>query len=235
MSQTKVKLNYFRFFFTLVFGLFPIYGAIEWGWKFNDMLALYWFEGIVVVADGMLKYWSTHRNFLMADANREGEFLQLSLTDAIKRKFKISVMFLFVIGFFGVLHAALLWNVFFSDSTLNAGDPTQGAQKLFEHVLGSDLMMGIYVSAGMRFLLFFTDFLFRGQHKTPAAATAMAMSVMRLFILHISLIVLGFIFDMFNADAIYLVIAFVGFKALVDAGIAEMNFDSKKEKEAAVE
>jgi len=217
-----------RAIITVLFALVPIYGAYEWGWKFHDLLALYWFESLVFLADAMLKYWSTHRNYLVAKDGEEGKFESLSLVNSLRRKAKTSLVFVLVLLFFGVLHAAMLWNVFISDDNLNMGDPTNGAQKLFDYVVNSDLMLGILVSMGVRLLLYFFDFLLRSRHKTDAGAEALAMCVMRLFILHISLIVLGFIFDFFNPDAMYLLIAFVVFKALVDTGVGEMTGNSMK-------
>jgi hypothetical protein len=222
---------------TFIFALYPIYGAVEWGWQFHDLLALYWFESLVFVADAMLKYWSTHRNFLIAKKEEAHSFEQLSVGKALSWKLRVTGMFLFLLGFFGVLHAAMLWNVFISDSTLNAGNPTYGTQKLVEYVVNSDLIFGILFSAGFRFLLYVFDFMFRGKYKTSEASVAMVMCIMRLFILHISLIVLGFIFDIFDANAFGLLVAFVVFKALIDAGIGEIKPDvmEKKKDETNVE
>jgi hypothetical protein len=121
--------------------------------------------------------------------------------------------------------------LFVKTSSRTFGSPTDGVGLLLEVIFNhSTLVTAIYVSLGMHFILIITNYIIPGVWKSKDAMSSISMPFARLIVLHISILVLGFILSFFNTDLFILLILFVIFKSLVEAGLSLMSASENKSK-----
>jgi hypothetical protein len=179
----------------------------------------------------MIRFWMIHPEYLNDEKDKEKEdYIVIDRNNAFQFKLKRTFMILFVFLFFAMLHGAAVFALFVNKSSRMATSPLDGMSKLFDVIFEHEtLFAAVIASMLIHLVVLIMGYIIPGVHKTKAALDSFSSPFARLLILHISILVLGFILSFFNTDLFILVVLFVVFKSVIEAAISAFKgnkFDS---------
>lgn len=160
----------------LVVDLFPIYGVLMWGWNAVPLVMLYWMENIIA---GVL----TIPRIFISGASYGGIGLLAGVA--------MSVFFVFHYGLFCAVHGTFLMAfVSMSEGTL-AGEPPImmdiPAMFLFGMRSGLHVEYFVYAIIAFQVLVFFWEFVIKGEWKDSNPMAEMFAPYSRIIVLHLAI------------------------------------------------
>ncbi len=192
---------------------------LELGWTLGDVFVFYWAETALVTAECLLKLLFITRSAIAGKPKKDEPTPSVTFFFLIKYKIKIAIMIAVIPLFFWGLHAMVIYSELLPDTPVGTG-PIKSAQKLIDYFFLSEYMMpAMIASASWRFLLFIVEFLFGGLYKKEEGATEVVLPYARLIILHVSSLIIAFLYVVTGINAIGLTAAFTIFKSLAEAGL----------------
>ncbi len=156
----------------LAVDLFPIFAVLTMGWGAAPLVFLYWLENLIVGAVALAR---------MIGASVKDGLSGLAIMGFIGPFFVVHYgMFCFVHGVFVSVFANLS-----ADGT--PGFPSPFA--LIDQALSSGANMGLFVSAiiAVQVVLYFQDFIARGEYRTTSVQAEMTAPYGRIVVLHIGI------------------------------------------------
>ena len=175
--------------FLLIFSnLFPLFGALFFGWQISDLMLLFWLESAIIGFFNILK---------------------MAKIDGIAAIFSI----VFFIGHFGVfmsVHLMFVFALFFEDADTRGIMTLAQAADLFLHMWPA--ILALVVSHGFSFV---ENFLGRKEYLSMTLEKQMQKPYSRVVLMHLTLIIGGFMVKAFGSALLPLVLL-ITLKIIVD-------------------
>lgn len=188
----------------LLANLLPLIGVFLWGWNLSDLLLLYWIENGVIGIYTVLKMLAS----TAPERNKPSNAY---------RKLQGVPFFIVTYGFFWLIHGLFVVTMF------SRGGPTIPVQPhtfFFAAVIVSWMradvlawpVIGLFLSHGVSFV---SNFLLQGEYRRQSLDLIMNQPFERVFVLHLTIIVGGFIVMLLGSPQVVLVL-FVALKMMLD-------------------
>lgn len=206
--------------------LLPLVGVYLWGWSLTDLLLLYWLENAVVGAYTILT---------LLVAWREGP----STVTKIATKLFMVPFFTFHYGMFWFVHGLFLMT-FFGGGPRLPGQPQGFLLAPLEDALsrGDAFMWPLLAIAVSHGVAFVTQFLATGEFRTASENEVMVRPYGRVVVLHITIVVGGFLAAFLGpSQGVLVMFVFVKIVADVMAHLREdrrVRADTQALRESAV-
>ncbi len=200
-----------------------IYGVLTWGWSVFDIVFLYWAENLVIGAINVVRMLIANpapdQEFDLAglasgEISREDRMAMLgSLSIGMAMKLFLVPFFIIHYGGFCAGHGIFIFALF-SDSPEGGGHIIEHAWNLLHGPLGWSLAL----LAASHLYSFFANFIGAGEYRRTNAAALMMRPYGRIVVLHITIIIGGFL-TMYFGDPLGMLIVLVILKTVVDLGL----------------
>ncbi|NQT27325.1 hypothetical protein HQ585_18370 [candidate division KSB1 bacterium] len=192
----------------IIVNLFPIYGIIFWGWQIFPIMFLFWSENVVVGFYNILR--------MIAFKSEEG-------VTWVTKLFMIP-FFIFHYGMFTAVHGVFVIALF-GQGLFDDVDPV--SQNIFYPIISNPYMqlavLALFLSHGYSF---FANYIRKGEYKTTTLQQLMSRPYKRIVILHVTLIVGGFLVMALQSPIAGLLL-FILLKTIIDL-IAHQREHRKK-------
>jgi len=179
--------------------LFPIFGVLYWGWEIFPIMLLYWSENVIVGFYNVLR---------LATCRPEEKYSWLG---------KIFFIPFFIVhyGGFTAGHGVFVAAIFSQNATGYSGgfSPLEILRFIVENKLFLAIA-ALFVSHGYSFV---ANYLGKGEYEKADVQTLMMQPYRRVIVLHITIIIGGFLMMALNSPFIGLLF-FILFKTFMDFG-----------------
>jgi hypothetical protein len=209
----------------------PLLGVLFLGWDAFSIILVYWSENLVIGAINVLKMLTC-----APDASRlvwgdvdpndklNRERMERSRGDAVKMlrlanhgsKLFYVPFFIFHYGMFCFVHGAFIFAIFGRES--GGFGPFGGADNFFRVFSEQHLWWCVLVLAASHLWSFFVNYLGRGEYRRTAIPILMFQPYGRIVILHVAILIGGFIAMALGSNFFVLLLLIVG-KTLLDLSL----------------
>ncbi len=181
----------------IITNLIPIYGVLFMGWQVFPVIFLYWIENVIIGISNVLK-------MLLSSPGSPGQWVA---------KFFMIPFFCVHYGMFTLVHGIFIL-VFFG-GYMKSGSPMPGISDLL-NLIGS-LQIGGAVLALMlsHTVSFITNYIGNGEYKQASLSDLMAQPYGRVIILHLTIMIGGFLMMALGSPVVGLVFLIV-LKTFID-------------------
>jgi hypothetical protein len=181
----------------IITNLVPIYGVLFMGWQVFPVIFLYWIENVIIGISNVLK-------MLLSSPGSPGQWVA---------KFFMIPFFCVHYGMFTLVHGIFIL-VFFG-GYMKSGSPMPGISDLL-NLIGS-LQIGGAVLALMlsHTVSFITNYIGNGEYKQASLSDLMAQPYGRVIILHLTIMIGGFLMMALGSPVVGLVFLIV-LKTFID-------------------
>ena len=184
-------------FALIIVNLFPIFGVLFWEWEIFPIMLLFWSENVIIGLFNILKM------FLYQPDEK---------SSLLPKAFAIP-FFTFHYGGFTAGHGLFVIVLFGQDLFKNAADPR--LELIWEMIKNYNLFLAIlalFMSHGYSFI---TNYLRKGEYRHYTLQQLMFRPYKRVALLHITLIIGGFLMDMLQSPVFGLIL-FIFLKIVMD-------------------
>jgi hypothetical protein len=202
--------------------LIPIAGVLLWDWSVFEIVALYWFENVVIGAVNILKLLACTGDFRDPDDIRRDEglpaYMRTPPAPGIVRhgaKIFLIPFFAFHYGMFCFVHGAFVFALLGGKDrgTMEGGTLIgMGISSIF-HSGGKWFVIAIIAS---HLFSFGWNFIGKGEYRRASAADVMKAPYGRIVVLHIAIIFGAFVITALGSPVFLLLILIAG-KIILDA------------------
>lgn len=175
--------------------LVPVVGVLIFDWSAFDVVILFWAENVVIGVLNVFRMW-------------------LCATDEIVARVGLSVFFSFHYGMFTFVHGVFVFSLFNQDRiglAAAAGEPAA----MIETMLALNLGIPLLALALSHLYSFIWNYLGKGEYLTTTLTQLMKRPYGRVVVLHISIIVGGFLVMLLGSPA-YALLILIAIKTTFD-------------------
>ncbi|MFM2198932.1 MAG: hypothetical protein RLZZ505_2364 [Verrucomicrobiota bacterium] len=204
--------------------LIPVAGVLLWEWSVFEIVALYWFENVVIGAVNILKLTACSGDLRDPNLIRHQEelptYMRTPPAPAVIRhgaKLFLIPFFTFHYGMFCFVHGMFVFILLGGKAGGNTGgDPVSGMR---------DMISGVFETGGKWFALaivashlfsFGWNFIGKGEYLRHSLKSVMAAPYGRIVVLHIAIIFGAFVTAALGSP-VYLLLLLIAGKILLDA------------------
>lgn len=206
--------------------LLPIAGVLFWGWSVFEIVALYWFENVVIGAVNILKMLTASGD--LSDNGETSLNAQPEIPDYLKNpaagklinhgaKFFMIPFFTFHYGMFCFVHGIFVFALLGGKSgQMMTGSPFAMIGKMLPSAFASG---GAWFALAIIFshlFSFFTNYIGKGEFRRSSAPGLMGAPYGRIVVLHIAIILGAFVITALGSSVSLLVLLIIG-KIILDA------------------
>ncbi len=179
----------------------PLFGVLLFGWSVFDVVFFYWIENVIIGALNVARILTSSGELAARDDPRlQG---QKSPKKPGGAKIFLAVFFTVHYGLFCWGHQQFVIGMF--------GDERSVAEVMADPVIG----IGILAIAGSHLFSFFKNYIDGGENQRVSAATLMTRPYGRIIVLHVTIIIGGFLV-MLAGSQVLLLVALIAVKTIVD-------------------
>ena len=202
----------------VVANLVPLIGVLFWAWSAFEIVAVYWLENVTIGVVNVLKMMTCNPDPDQIDAAKFG-FTAKEL-DAIKKAgwkadLSLILMKLFFVSFFIVHYGVFCyghgWFVF---SLFERGSFPESIEQLRQFLVQEHLVWGVAALATTHLWSYFVNFLGKGEYRRTLPDRLMWQPYLRVAVLHVAIILGGFVVAMFGSTLPLLIALILGKTAL---------------------
>jgi len=214
--------RHFSLIFLIVANLLPIIGVVRWGWSVFEIVALYWFENVVIGVVNVLKILCSCPKSEETDVS--GKPLPDSLRGLNAGGFMNHASKLFLIPFFSIhyggfcfVHGIFVFALLGPKNPAGGdGDPFKNMGEWFQGFFNSDIKWFAIAIIASHFYSFFHNYIGKGEFRRMSAQDLMNAPYGRVVILHLAIIIGGFVVQALGSSVGLLTILIIG-KIIIDA------------------
>jgi len=213
--------------------LVPVVGVLFAGWSLLEVVALYWFENVVIGAINVLKMLTcapdaqylrnlhsealqrTQRKLKSSERNVANSADRLTAMGHHAFKAFIIPFFIFHYGLFCLVHGVFVFALLGPQAFAFAGGPFQVLQKMVGNILSGGTVIAALALIGSHLVSYFYYFLYQGEFRRTNVAQLMAAPYGRIVVLHITILFGAFAIHLLGQPIILLILFIVG-KTLLD-------------------
>ncbi|MDJ0918927.1 MAG: DUF6498-containing protein [Woeseiaceae bacterium] len=185
----------------------PLLGVLLFGWSVFDVVFFYWAENVIIGVINVARILKSSGEFISPDdPRRQGAKVErLGQVKQVGGAAKIFLAAFFTVhyGMFCFGHQQFVIGMF--------GDGRSAGELIADPVIG----LGLLAIAGSHLFSFFKNYLGGGEYQRMSAASLMTRPYGRIIVLHITIIVGGFLV-MLADSPVLLLIALIVIKTAVD-------------------
>ena len=220
MVNTAPFLRHLPLVFLVTANLVPVFGVLSWGWSLFEIVALYWFENVVIGAVNILK--------LATVTGEAGEPHERNLPPDLRRphapgiarhgvKLFLIPFFTFHYGMFCFVHGMFVFTLLGGkDGGGLSGDPVSGMAAMIGEILGSGGSWFAFAVVASHLFSFGWNFIGKGEFRRMNAREVMKAPYGRIVVLHIAIVLGAFAIAALGSPT-YLLLILIGGKILLDA------------------
>lgn len=204
--------------FLIAANLIPVIGVLLWGWSVFEIVALYWFENVVIGAVNILKLAtasgeeSSHPNL--------PKHLQMPQTPGFVRHIgKLFLIPFFTIhyGMFCFVHGIFVFALLGGKGGgYMSGNPFSGMAGMIGRIFESGGAWFVLAIIASHLFSFGWNFIGKGEHRRTSLKQLMAAPYGRIVVLHIAIIFGAFVITALGSPVFLLLILIAG-KIILDA------------------
>jgi hypothetical protein len=224
----------------------PLFGVLFLGWDTFSIVALYWSENVIIGAINVLKMITSNPDMAAIYAYKfdksgrtDGDLAEkyASTARAALRgnqasKFFLIPFFVFHYGLFCLVHGVFVF-AFFGHESFGGGFGPFGPLTDIGQVFSQERMWWCVIAlAASHLWSFFVNYIGRGEYRRSIVLVLMAQPYARIVVLHIAIILGGFVSMAFGSNIGILMLLIIG-KTLLDLSLhlrQQMNNDAAEPK-----
>ena len=211
--------------------LLPLFGVLFLGWDTFSIVALYWTENVIIGAINVLKMITCNPDMAAIYAFKfnkggrtDGDLAEkyastarAALFSNQASKFFLIPFFIFHYGLFCLVHGIFVFVLFGHESLGNFGffGPLTNIAEVFSQ---KRMWWCVFALAASHLWSFFVNYLGRGENRRTVVIVLMAEPYARIVILHVAIIIGGFVSMALGSNVGILMILIVG-KTLLDLSL----------------
>ncbi|MDJ0760486.1 MAG: DUF6498-containing protein [Woeseiaceae bacterium] len=182
----------------------PLFGVLLFGWSVFDVVFFYWAENVIIGAINVARILTSRGDMISPDDPRlRGHNIGQLGKEGGAAKLFLAAFFAVHYGLFCFGHQQFVIGLF--------GDGRSAVDLVSDPVIG----IGLLAIAGSHLFSFFKNYLGGGENKRMSAAMLMTRPYGRIIVLHITIIIGGFLV-MLADSPVLLLVALIGIKTFVD-------------------
>lgn len=227
-----------------------LFGVLFLGWDTLSIVALYWVENLIIGGVNVLKMLVASpdpnafklSDFLTPQQQKELEKqgqdlgpLEKSLKAHHASKLFLVPFFAFHYGFFCLIHGIFVFALFGREANIGGHVMTHGPfgalEAFADFATETHLWWCVFALAASHLWSFVVNFIGRGEYKRTAVPILMAQPYARVVVLHIAIILGGFVTMAFGSPMGLLIILVIG-KTILDLNLHLRERD-RNERQAA--
>lgn len=209
----------------------PLFGVVFFGWDAFSIVALYWFENVVIGAINVLKMIACNPKPDEVDSSTlrpTDDFIRLTggnrhagarkNVPCVSHRSKLRFVPIFVVhyGIFCLVHGVFVF-AFFGPGTLGL-DPFDELFNIDKVFTSEHLWWAVAALVASHLYSFFVNYLGRGEYRRADVPLLMFQPYARIVVLHLALLFGGF-FVMFLGSPIVLLLLLIAGKTLLDLAL----------------
>lgn len=201
----------------ILVNLLPILGVIYADWNVFEIVALYWFENVVIGVVNVLKILTCCPGSELSDEDKKlPEYLRPSSSGGVLHhlsKIFLVPFFSFHYGGFCLVHGLFVFVLLGSDS---GGDPFSSMGKWFGSFLNSDTKWFVLSICASHLFSYFYNYIGKGEFRRTTPGELMHAPYGRVVVLHLVIIFGAFAIAAIGSSVGILILLIIG-KIMVDA------------------
>jgi hypothetical protein len=222
--------------FLIAANLIPVAGVMLWGWSVFEIVALYWFENVVIGAVNILKLATVSGDLSESNESHDPpgmpDYLRQPVAPGIARhgiKLFLIPFFTFHYGMFCFVHGVFVFALLggkgggFMDS-----GPFTGMGGMLARVTDSGGKWFVIAIIASHLISFGWNFIGKGESRRTTASEVMKAPYGRIVVLHIAILFGAFVITALGSPVFLLLLLIVG-KILLDAKLHLRNHRKHQE------
>jgi hypothetical protein len=218
LETSPHTLRHLPLVFLIAANLIPVAGVLLWGWSVFEIVALYWFENVVIGAVNILKLAAAAgdpgdppENPDMPDYLRAPEIARHGL------KLFLIPFFTFHYGMFCFVHGIFVFALLGGEGGgFMHSDPFSGMGGMIGRIFESGGSWFVIAIIASHLFSFGWNFIGKGEYRRASANQVMAAPYGRIVVLHIAIIFGAFVITALGSPVFLLLLLIAG-KIILDA------------------
>ena len=210
--------------FLIAANLMPVAGVMLWGWSVFEIVALYWFENVVIGAVNILKLLTCNGDLRDPDELRRDKglpaYLHTPSAPAMVRhgaKIFLIPFFSFHYGMFCFVHGIFVFGMLGGkDKETMEGGPLSVMSVMISSIYESGGSWFVIAIIASHLVSFGWNFIGKGEYRRATASDVMKAPYGRIVVLHITIIFGAFVITALGSPVFLLLVLIVG-KIALDA------------------
>lgn len=231
METSPHILRHLPLAFLIAANLLPAAGVLLWGWSVFEIVALYWFENVIIGAFNILKMltasgeFPTQEQLKQANAARESpdmpEYLRNpAATGGIRHGIKLFLIPFFTVhyGMFCLVHGVFVGVLLGGKGggMAMSGGPFEGVGRMFQAIFGSGGKWFVLAIVASHLFSYLANFIGKGEFRRVSAPGLMMAPYGRIVVLHVAIILGAFVITALGSPVFMLLLLIAG-KIFLDA------------------
>ncbi len=215
----------------ILVNLLPVAGVLLWGWSVFEIVALYWFENVIIGAFNILKMLTAMGEFPTQEQinkarsrsdnpNMPGYLRKPVATGGLRHGIKLFLIPFFTVhyGMFCLVHGLFVGTLLGGKGggIAMSGGPFEGVGRMMGVIFGNGGKWFVLGIIGSHFFSYLVNFICKGEFRRVAAPTLMMAPYGRIVVLHVAIILGAFVITSLGSPVFLLLLLIAG-KIMLDA------------------
>lgn len=217
--------------FLIAANLIPVAGVLIWGWSVFEIVALYWFENVIIGAFNILKMLTASGEFPTQEQLKQAgnanehpdmpEYLRNpAATGGIRHGIKLFLIPFFTVhyGMFCLVHGVFVGVLLGGKGggMAMSGGPFEGVGRMFQVIFGSGGKWFVLAVVASHLVSYLANFIWKGEFRRVSASDLMMAPYGRIVVLHVAIILGAFVITALGSPLFLLLLLITG-KIVLDA------------------
>lgn len=211
--------------------LLPVVGVLAWDWSVFEIVALYWFENVIIGAFNILKMLPAMGEFPTTDQRNEAKYpnenpempdylRNPAAAGGMRHGIKLFLIPFFTVhyGMFCLVHGLFVGVLLGSKGggITMSGGPFEGIGRMMGAIIGNGGKWFVLAIVASHLFSYLSNFIWRGEFRRISAPGLMMAPYGRIVVLHVAIIFGAFVITALGSPVFLLLLLIAG-KIILDA------------------